>query len=236
MEIRLLLERSIDMSSANPKRFLDPSNGRFYTLGEELFNSISHGIGVLAAIACCAVIIVFAAFTRDPWKIVSASVYGACMILLFLFSTLYHSLTNSTAKKVFRAFDHLGIFLLIAGSYTPITLVTLRGPLGWTLFGIVWSAATLGIIFNSISVERFKKFSMIAYITTGWAVLLAIVPLVRQLPAPGILLMVLGGAAYTVGIWFYKKKSIRYMHSVWHLFVLAGALLQYFAILFYVIL
>ena len=224
------------MSSVNRNSFLDPSKGRNYTLGEELFNSISHGVGALGAIACCAVIVVFAALTRDPWKIVSASIYGACMILLFLFSTLYHSLTNATAKKVFRAFDHLGIFLLIAGSYTPITLVTLRGPLGWTLFGIVWGAAVLGIVFNSISVERFKKFSMIAYIATGWAVLLAIVPLVRSIALPGIVLMVVGGLMYTVGILFYKMKKIRYMHSVWHLFVLAGALFQYFAILFYVIL
>lgn len=224
------------MSSANQNRFLDPSKGRFYTLGEELFNSISHGIGVLAAIACCSVIIVAAASTRDPWKIVSSSVYGACMILLFLFSTLYHSLTNAAAKKVFRAFDHLGIFLLIAGSYTPITLVTLRGPLGWTLFGIVWGAAVLGIIFNSISVERFKKFSMIAYIATGWAVLMAIVPLVKTIQTPGIVLLAVGGIMYTAGIWFYKRKTVRYMHSVWHLFVLAGALFQYFAILFYIIL
>lgn len=224
------------MSSVNRNSFLDPSKGRNYTLGEELFNSISHGVGALGAIACCAVIVVFAALTRDPWKIVSASVYGACMILLFLFSTLYHSLTNATAKKVFRAFDHLGIFLLIAGSYTPITLVTLRGPLGWTLFGVVWGAAVLGIVFNSISVERFKKFSMIAYIATGWAVVLAIVPLVRSISLPGIILMVIGGLMYTIGIVFYKMKKIRYMHSVWHLFVLAGALFQYFAILFYVIL
>lgn len=224
------------MSSVNRNSFLDPSKGRNYTLGEELFNSISHGVGALGAIACCAVIVVFAALTRDPWKIVSASVYGTCMILLFLFSTLYHSLTNATAKKVFRAFDHLGIFLLIAGSYTPITLVTLRGPLGWTLFGVVWGAAVLGIVFNAISVERFKKFSMIAYIATGWAVVLAIVPLVRSIPLPGIILMVIGGLMYTIGIVFYKMKKIRYMHSVWHLFVLAGALFQYFAILFYVIL
>ena len=224
------------MSSVNRNSFLDPSKGRNYTLGEELFNSISHGVGALGAIACCAVIVVFAALTRDPWKIVSASVYVTCMILLFLFSTLYHSLTNATAKKVFRAFDHLGIFLLIAGSYTPITLVTLRGPLGWTLFGVVWGAAVLGIVFNAISVERFKKFSMIAYIATGWAVVLAIVPLVRSIPLPGIILMVIGGLMYTIGIVFYKMKKIRYMHSVWHLFVLAGALFQYFAILFYVIL
>ena len=188
------------MSSVNRNSFLDPSKGRNYTLGEELFNSISHGVGALGAIACCAVIVVFAALTRDPWKIVSASVYGTCMILLFLFSTLYHSLTNATAKKVFRAFDHLGIYLLIAGSYTPITLVTLRGPLGWTLFGVVWGAAVLGIVFNAISVERFKKFSMIAYIATGWAVVLAIVPLVRSIPLPGIILMVIGGLMYTIGI------------------------------------
>lgn len=211
-------------------------NGRFYSFGEELFNSISHGVGTLLAIACCVVAVVFSAFTGDPWKVVSASIYGACMILLFLFSTLYHSLTNPTAKKVFRAFDHLSIFLLIAGSYTPITLVTLRGPLGWTLFGIIWGAAVLGIIFNAISVERFKKFSMVAYVAMGWAALLAIRPLLERVRPAGLLLLIAGGIMYTVGIPFYKKKMIPYMHAVWHLFVLAGALLQFFAIFFYILL
>lgn len=211
-------------------------NGKFYTLGEELCNSISHGIGTLLAIACCAVAIVFSAFTGDPWRIVSASVYGACLILLFLFSTLYHSLTHPGAKNVFRKFDHLGIFLLIAGSYTPLTLVTLRGPLGWTLFGVIWGAAVLGIVLNAISVDKYKKFSMIAYVLMGWAVVLAIRPMIQKVDFAGMILIAVGGIMYTVGILFYKMKHIRYMHSIWHLFVLAGALFQFFGIFFYVLL
>ena len=166
---------------------------------------------------------------------VSSAIYGASMLVLFLMSCLYHALTNRTAKKVMRVFDHTSIFLLIAGTYTPFTLVTLRGWVGWTIFGIVWGCAVFGIVLNIISVERFKKISMVCYIASGWCVVIAVVPLVQKMAWPGILLLVLGGVAYTAGILFNRKKSIRYFHTVWHVFVFVGALLHYFCILFYVI-
>lgn len=206
-----------------------------YTLGEEIANAVTHGVGALLSIAGCAVLIVFAAFTGDPYQIVSASIFGASLILLFTMSTLYHSLTNEKAKYLFRVFDHSSIFLLIAGTYTPLTLVSLRGALGWTLFGIVWGSAVLGIVFNVISIDRFAKFSMISYLGSGWCIVFAILPLMRRLETGGLVFLVLGGICYTAGLLFYRKKEIRYMHSVWHLFVLAGAVLHYFCILFYVI-
>lgn len=206
-----------------------------YTLGEEIANSITHGIGALLAIAGCAVLIVFAALTGDPYKIVSSSVFGASLILLFLMSTLYHSLTNPTAKYVFRVFDHTSIFILIAGTYTPLTLVTLRGIWGWTIFGLVWASALLGIILNAVSIERFKKFSMLCYVASGWCIIAAIFPLIQKLDMTGVLFLVAGGIFYTVGLLFYSLNKIRYMHSIWHLFVLAGAIFHYFCILFYVV-
>ena len=212
------------------KRFLP-----VYTLGEEIANSVTHGIGALLAVAGCVVLVVFAAFTGDPYKIVSSSIFGASLIILFLMSTLYHSLTNPTAKYVFRVFDHTSIFILIAGTYTPLTLVTLRGAWGWTIFGVVWASAVLGIVFNAISIERFKKFSMICYIASGWCIVAAIFPLVQKLSAAGIVFLVIGGVLYTGGLLFYSLNKIRYMHSIWHLFVLAGAIFHYFCILFYVI-
>ena len=145
------------------------------------------------------------------------------------------ALTNPTAKKVFRVFDHTSIFFLIAGTYTPFTLVTLRGWVGWTVFGVVWGVAVVGIVLNSISVERFKKISMVGYIASGWCVIAAIVPLVRRMALPGVILLILGGVFYTAGVLFYRKKGVRFMHAFWHFFVLAGAVLHYFCILFYVI-
>ena len=206
-----------------------------YTLGEELFNSISHGIGTLLAIAGCVVAIVTAACSGSPVKVVGASIYGAGLIILFLMSTLYHALANDKAKKVFRVFDHTSIYILIACSYTPITLVTLNGALGWTIFGIVWAVSIVGIVLNSVSIEKFKKFSMISYLALGWCIVPAIMPLVRSLHTTGLVFLVLGGIMYTLGFIFYKMKSIRYMHSVWHMFVLVGAILQYFCILLYVV-
>ena len=185
----------------------------FYTLGEEITNSITHGVGAGMAIAGMVVLLVQ---SNDVWQVVSSAIYGASMIFLFLMSCLYHALTNPTAKKVFRVFDHTSIFFLIAGTYTPFTLVTLRGWVGWTVFGVVWGVAVVGIVLNSISVERFKKISMVGYIASGWW-------------------LILGGVFYTAGVLFYRKKGVRFMHAFWHFFVLAGAVLHYFCILFYVI-
>ena len=204
----------------------------FYTLGEEITNSITHGVGAGMAIAGMVVLLVQ---SNDVWQVVSSAIYGASMIFLFLMSCLYHALTNPTAKKVFRVFDHTSIFFLIAGTYTPFTLVTLRCWVGWTVFGVVWGVAVVGIVLNSISVERFKKISMVGYIASGWCVIAAIVPLVRRMALPGVILLILGGVFYTAGVLFYRKKGVRFMHAFWHFFVLAGAVLHYFCILFYVI-
>ena len=208
----------------------------FYSLGEEIANAITHGVGALLAIAGTVLLIVFSALQGDPWKVVSSSIYGFSMIMLFTMSCLYHALTHPTAKTVMRVFDHTSIFLLIAGTYTPYTLVTLRGWVGWTLFGIVWGVAVLGIVLNAVSLDRFKVFSMIGYIASGWCVVVAFVPLFQKLALPGILLLIGGGVLYTAGTLFYRRKGVKAIHAIWHGFVFAGAVLHYFSILYYVIL
>ena len=204
----------------------------FYSLGEEIGNAVTHGVGALLGIVGLLFMILRA---TDVWQTVSGCVYGASVIVLFTMSCLYHALTNPKAKHVMRVFDHSSIFLLIAGTYTPYTLVTLRGPLGWVLFSVVWAAAVLGITLNAVSIEKFKKFSMIAYIACGWCVVIAIVPLVRNLPLGGLLLLVLGGVLYTSGIWFYRQKTKCWFHMIWHLFVLFAAICQFLSMYCYVI-
>lgn len=207
-----------------------------YTLGEEITNAISHGIGALFGIAALVLCVVFSAIHHNPTAIVASSIYGSSLIILYLMSTLYHSLKVNNAKRVFCILDHCNIFLLIAGSYTPYVLVTLRGPVGWTLFGIIWGAAILGITLNAIDLKKFRKVSVAAYIAMGWAVIFAIRPLIQNLKTGGLILLILGGIFYTIGAIFYgigKKK--KYMHSVFHFFVLLGSILQFFSIFFYVI-
>ncbi len=205
-------------------------------LKEELFNSITHGLGACLGVAGTALAIVWAALYGDVYSVVAASIYGAMLIILYTMSTLYHAFTNETVKKVFRIFDHCSIFLLIAGTYTPLTLVTLRGPFGWTLFGIIWGMTVLGVVFNAISLEKFKAFSMVCYIVMGWLIILAIGPMTRALGfMPAMLYLLLGGIAYTLGIIFYAMKNVPYMHGIWHLFVLAGSILHYLCILLYVL-
>ena len=169
-----------------------------YSLGEEIFNSVSHGIGGLLSIAGSVVLIVFCALYADAWAVVSASIYGASLIILYTMSTLYHAITNNKAKNFFRIMDHDTIFFLIAGTYTPFTLVTLRGPVGWVLFGIVWGAAIIGIVLNSIDLERFRKPSVICYILMGWAIIFAIKPMINALPSVSLIFLLTGGIFYTV--------------------------------------
>ena len=207
--------------------------GSFYTVSEEIANAVTHGAGSLLAIVGTVFLLVRAG--SDPWKLVSASIYGASMVLLFTMSCLYHAITNVRAKKVLRVFDQSTIFLLIAGTYTPYTLVTLRGPVGWAVFGVVWTVAVVGIVLNAISIERFKKISMAGYVVSGWCIIAAMVPLVQALDIHGIILLFLGGILYTGGIFFYRKKGVRHMHTLWHLFVLAGAAAHFFSIALYVI-
>lgn len=205
---------------------------RMQTIGEEIANAVSHGVGELLAIAGAVVAIVTAAIHGTAITVVSASLYGASMILLYLFSTLYHSLTNRSAKRVFRVFDHCSIFILIMGSYIPICLVLIGGALGWTLFGINAFCTVLGIVFNSINLERWSKPSVVLYVIMGWSVIIGAKSVISAVDAAGIALLVGGGAAYTAGIIFYKARR-KYMHFVWHIFVLAGTVLHYFFMLFY---
>jgi hemolysin III len=209
--------------------------GSFYTLAEEIASAVTHGIGALLAIVGGTVLIVFAALTQDAWRIVSGSVYVGSLILLFLMSTLYHALILERPKQIFRVLDHATIFILIAGSYTPIALVTLKGTLGWVIFAITWSCASLGIVLNCVSLERFKKFSMFCYVAMGWCIVFAIIPMINAMKLGGLLLFLLGGVFYTSGLLFYSKKNLKYAHGIWHVFVLAGAVFHYFAILKYII-
>ncbi len=204
---------------------------KFYTVGEEIGNAVTHGIGALLGVAGLVLMILKC---TDAWQVVSVCIYGASIIVLFTMSCLYHALTNEKAKYVMRVFDHSSIFFLIAGTYTPFTLVTLRGALGWVLFGVVWGSAILGITLNAVSIEKFKTFSMAAYIASGWCVVIAVVPLIRNLQAGGLWLLLAGGLLYTGGILFYRQKK-NWFHMVWHLFVLAAAVCHFFSIYIYVI-
>lgn len=206
-----------------------------YSIGEEIFNSVSHGTGGLLAIAGTVVLIVFAAIYSNAWGVVSSAIYGASMIILYTMSTLYHAITNRKAKSFFRIMDHNTIFLLIAGTYTPITLVPLRGAIGWVLFGIIWAAAIVGIVFNSINLERYKKLSVVCYILMGWAVVFAVKPMIKNVSFISLLFLLIGGVFYTAGIVFYVKKNIKYFHSIWHLFTIAGTVFHYFSVLFIMI-
>lgn len=217
------------------KKVLDIPLNKRYTRGEELLNSISHGAGALLGSAGTAVLLVRAAFVSDTLGIVSCAVYGFALIMLYTMSTLYHAITNERAKKVFQALDHSTIFLLIASTYTPYALVTIRGAMGYIVFFIVWGAAILGIVLNSISVSRFKKLSMLLYLASGWAVVLAMKPIYDNIAIGGLMLLLAGGLFYTVGIIFYAQKKIKFFHGVWHFFVLGGSICHYFSILLYVI-
>lgn len=206
-----------------------------YTLGEEIFNSVTHGVGSLLSIAGTVVLIVLAAINSDAWAVVSCAIYGASLIILYTMSTLYHAITNKTAKAFFRIMDHNTIFFLIAGTYTPITLVALRGALGWVLFGIVWGAAAIGIVLNSIDLEKFRKPSVVCYVAMGWVIIIAIRPMIQHVTPLSLWFLLIGGLCYTVGIIFYALKKVKYFHSVWHIFTVAGSVFHYFSILLMIV-
>ena len=203
-------------------------------LGDLLANSITHGLGVLLA-SIGAIWLMVRAAPGTPRVIIACAVYAATLVLIYLCSTLYHSLVRTRARHVFRILDHSAIYLLIAGTYTPFTLVSLRGPWGWTLFGIVWGLAIPGVIFKSFAVERFAVASAIAYVLMGWIAIVAIVPLTRAITWHGILWIGAGGIFYTFGVLFFALDRLRYFHAMWHVFVLAGSTSHYFAVLFYVV-
>ena len=206
-----------------------------YTVGEEIFNSVSHGVGVCLSIAALVLLIVFAAIRSNGYGIASAIVYGISLILLYTMSMVYHIVSNPKAKKILRIFDHCSIFILIAGKYTPYLLMCMSGYMRWIMFGLIWGATIVGILMNAINLEKFEKASMVCYIAMGWAIIFTIKTIIAQIALPGFVLLVAGGIVYTVGIIFYALKKYRYMHSVWHLFVLAGSICHYLSILIYVI-
>jgi len=200
----------------------------------ERFNSISHLFGSAAAFAGAACLIVNAAQQGDSWKIVSFSIYGTSLILLYLFSTLYHSLRN-TPKAIFRRLDRVAIYLLIAGTYTPFTLVALKGAWGWSVFGLEWSLAGLGIVLEMLNPKSRSMVSMVIYVFMGWLIVVAFGPLLRSLPTSGVLWLLLGGLLYTSGLFFYGlAKKVSYFHGIWHLFVISGGLSHYITIYVYI--
>jgi len=200
----------------------------------ERFNSYSHLAGSILAIGGLVVLVVAASRSGDPWKIVSFSIYGATLVLLFAFSTLYHSLKGK-AKRIFQKLDHVAIYLLIAGTYTPFTLVSMGGGWGWSLFGVVWGLALLGIVLDVLHTKGTRALQITIYLVMGWLVVISWPRLVEVLPATAIGWLVAGGLFYTVGIIFYGiDEKMRHAHGIWHLFVLAGSISHYFAVLFYV--
>ncbi len=205
---------------------------RDQTLGEEIANSISHGVGFLAAVAVTPVLIV-KALPAGAASIVGASIFGATMMVLYLASTLYHAFPQSRTKRVFKIFDHGAIFLLIAGTYTPFTLGVLQGAWGWTLFGIVWSLAILGVVLKSTAGAGSGKLSTALYLAMGWLAVLAVKPLWLNMPAWGLIWLLAGGVMYSAGVLFFMADKIRYTHFVWHLFVLAGTACHVIAVLGY---
>ncbi|UXI69077.1 PAQR family membrane homeostasis protein TrhA [Tahibacter amnicola] len=206
-----------------------------YHLAEEVVSSAIHGLGVVLSIAGLAVLVAFAALHGDAWHVTSVAVFGTTLILLYTASTLYHGIPNPVAKPTLRTLDHIAIYLLIAGTYTPFTLVSLRGPWGWTLFATVWSLALLGIACELTPLRRYRAAAISLYIGMGWSALAAIGPLMANVPTGGVWLLFLGGAAYTLGVPFYLWRSLPFSHAIWHAFVLLGSVLHFFSILFYVV-
>jgi hemolysin III len=206
-----------------------------YSIKEEIANSITHGVGLILAIAGLGVLIAFASRLGNAWHVVSCTIFATTLILQYTFSTLYHSIQLPRAKSIMRVLDHSAIFLLIAGTYTPFMLVNLRGTWGWTLLAVIWSLALLGVLFQVSLLRRWQGLSLGLYIGMGWVVVVAIKPMLDAVAPGGLILLLLGGLAYTSGVIFYLWKSLRYHHAIWHGFVLAGSILHFFAVLFYVI-
>lgn len=206
-----------------------------YSMGEEIFSAVSHGAGAALALVGFGYMLAITVQSGAALGVAAVSIYSLTLFAMFFSSTCYHALPYPKAKHVLRICDHCAIYLLIAGTYTPFTMLALPGRLGWTIFAIIWSAAALGIVLNAISLERFAKFSVICYVAMGWAIVFCLKPLLAALQPSAIILLAAGGLFYTVGLFFYINKKRRYFHPVWHLFVLAGAIAHFYAVLFYVL-
>jgi hemolysin III len=204
-----------------------------HALREEIANSISHGLGLVLAIVAVPILVLAAVRAGSVHFIVGASVFGGTMILLYLASTLYHSITHEVTKNICRLFDHTAIFLLIAGTYTPFSLGVLRGPWGWSLLAVIWTLAIVGITLKIRKRTRHSRITIVLYVIMGWLAIVAVKPIVMLIPVPGILLIFAGGIAYTGGLAFFAAQRIRYNHFIWHLFVIAGTTCHFLAVLWY---
>lgn len=206
-----------------------------YTFGEEFANSLTHAFGIVLSIVGLIVLVVSASTFGGAREIASCAVYGAALVTVYTTSTLYHGAAARKTKRFLRTLDHLAIFLLIAGTYTPFVLIALRGAWGWSLFAIVWTLAAFGVFLELTALRRYRKAMIALYVAMGWVGLIAIKPLIAALPAAGLWLVFGGGVSYTLGVLFYMWRGLRYHHAVWHLFVLGGSVLQYLAVLWYVL-
>ena len=206
-----------------------------YTPREELANAVTHACGIALSVAGLVALLVVAVTHGNTWHVTSAAIFGASLVLLYTTSTLYHSVPGAARKFILRKFDHAAIFLLIAGTYTPFLLVSLRGPLGWSFFGVIWGLAVLGITLKFWFAGRFKVVSTLIYLVMGWLVLFAVKPVLAAIGADGLRLLVVGGFCYTLGTGFYLWKRLPYHHAIWHLFVLAGSACHWACIYFYVL-
>jgi hemolysin III len=204
---------------------------RKYSTGEEIANAITHGVGALLAIAALVVLVVLAVMRGTVWHVVSFSVFGSTLVLLYFSSTLYHSITHAGAKHIFHKFDHISIYLLIAGTYTPFCLTVLRGWIGWTVFGVVWGCAIVGTVIKAFTVGKHVKLSTLLYVLMGWVIVLAFKPLWEAMTFNGLALLIAGGLSYTVGTIFFLRDHVKYNHSAWHLFVIGGSVLHFFSVL-----
>lgn len=211
----------------------DPKNVRPFTLGEELFHSITHAIGSGLSIAGLVILVVLAVLNGDVYQIIGFSIFGASLVLLYLSSTLYHGIQQPRAKRIFKICDHAAIYLLIAGSYTPFLLVGMRGTTGWVLLVVVWLIALVGITMKVLFIDRFQVLSVVAYLGMGWLCVFAFQEMMVSIPIGGIIWLAAGGILYTVGVVFYAMQKIPYMHAIWHIFVLGGSICHFFAVLFF---
>lgn len=204
-------------------------------IAEEIANSVTHGVGVGLSIAGLIVLVILAVLNGDVWHVVSVSIYGTSLVLLYLASTIYHSVLNPKAKRMMKVVDHAAIYLLIAGTYTPFMLVNLRGPWGWSLLGTIWGLALVGIVFKLFFIGRFERLSLTIYLLMGWMCVVAAKPMITEIPTGGLIWLAVGGVFYSLGVIFYRWEVLRYNHAIWHLFVLAGSISHYIAILLYVL-
>ena len=215
------------------RKISQPRITRSFTIGEEIFHSITHGIGSGLSIAGLTLLLVLAILFGDVYQIVSFSIFGASLVILYLSSTLYHGFQQPRVKHIFKIFDHASIYLLIAGTYTPFLLIGLGGSTGWALLFIVWGIALFGIVFKVFFIERFQVLSVVTYLLMGWLCVFVFREMVASIPLGGIILLAIGGLFYTVGVIFYALQKIPYMHAVWHFFVLGGSICHFFAVLLY---